>query len=91
MMTGSAFRGSGWRTRWTASKLDVWSVGISSSVNIDRMTSRMASVGMMRVIPSRPASWVATVDFPTPVAPPMRMMRGRSMRFTTCHLANESA
>ena len=66
-------------------------MGISSSVNIDRMTSRMASVGMIRVMPSRPASWVAMVDLPTPVAPPIRMMRGRSIRFTTCHLAKESA
>ena len=91
MMTGSALGGSGWRTRWSASKLDVCSVGISSSLNIDRMTSRMASVGMIRVMPRRPASWVATVDLPTPVALPMRMISGRSMRLTTCHLMKESA
>ena len=62
-----------------------------SSVNSERMTSRMASVGMTRVMPSRLASMVAIVDFPTPVAPPSKMTSGTSRRLTVCHLANDSA
>jgi hypothetical protein len=42
------------------------------------MTSRIASVATTRTIPSRAASWVAIVDFPTPVAPPIRITSGTS-------------
>ena len=91
MMTGSALRGSGWRTRRAASNDDVCRLGNRSAVNIDRMTSRMASVGMTRVMPSRLASMVAMVDLPTPVAPPSRITSGRSRRCTICHLENDSA
>ena len=91
MITGSALRGSGWRTRRAASNDEVCRLGNRSAVNIDRMTSRMASVGMTRVMPSRLASMVAMVDLPTPVAPPSRITSGRSRRCTICHLENDSA
>ncbi len=45
---------------------DVCSVGISSGENIDRMTSRIASVATTRTMPSRAASCVAIVDLPDP-------------------------
>ena len=61
-----------------------------SLVNAERNTSRIASVGMTRVIPSRLASMVAMVDLPTPVAPPSSTTSGSSRRLTICHLANES-
>ena len=53
-------------------------VGISSGDSIARMTSRIASVATMRTMPSRAASWVAIVDLPTPVAPPIRITSGTS-------------
>jgi hypothetical protein len=40
---------------------------------------------MTRTIPSRAASWVATVDFPTPVAPPITITSGTSSAVTSCH------
>src|SRR3989442_1637490 len=43
-----------------------------------RMTSRTASVATTRTMPSRAASWVAMVDLPTPVAPPIRITSGTS-------------
>ncbi len=43
-----------------------------------RIVWRMKSVDVTRVIPKRYASSVATVDFPVPVAPPMKTMIGRS-------------
>ena len=66
-MTGSTGRGS--RSAVSASNDDVYRVGISSPENMARMTSRTASVGITRTIPSRAAICVAMVDFPTPVAP----------------------
>ena len=66
---------------------EVCSVGSRSPLNIARMTSRMASVGMTRVMPRRLASMVATVDLPAPVAPPRRMMSGRASRRSVCHLS----
>ena len=55
---------------------ETYRVGISSWETAARSTSRMASVEITRVMPSRAASCVATVDLPTPVAPPRRMMSG---------------
>ena len=43
-----------------------------------RIVCRMKSVDVTRVIPSRYAISVATVDLPVPVAPPTRMTIGRS-------------
>ena len=43
-----------------------------------RIVWRMKSVEVTRVIPSRYAISVATVDLPVPVAPPTRMTIGRS-------------
>jgi hypothetical protein len=43
-----------------------------------RIVCRMKSVDVTRVMPSRYAISVATVDFPVPVAPPTRIMIGRS-------------
>jgi hypothetical protein len=73
------------------SKDELCSVGSSSSLNIARITSRIASVGITRVIPSRAASIVAIVDLPAPVAPPTRMTSGVASRRTVCHFAYRSA
>ena len=43
-----------------------------------RIVCRMKSVDVTRVIPSRYAISVATVDLPVPVAPPTRITIGRS-------------
>jgi hypothetical protein len=43
-----------------------------------RIVCRTKSVDVTRVIPSRYATSVATVDLPVPVAPPIRRMIGRS-------------
>src|SRR5919108_653406 len=43
-----------------------------------RIVWRMKSVDVTRVIPSRYAISVATVDLPVPVAPPIRRMIGRA-------------
>ena len=64
---------------------DTCSVGISSGESIARMTSRIASVATTRTMPRRAASWVAIVDFPTPVAPPIRITTGTSRCSTRCH------
>ena len=64
----------------SASKEEVWIVGMRLSEKKARMTSLMASVETMRTMLSRPASMVDMVDFPTPVEPPMRITRGRLRR-----------
>ena len=42
------------------------------------MVCRTKSVEVTRVIPSRHAASVATVDLPVPVAPPISRISGRS-------------
>ena len=84
-ISGSASLVGGSRSAASASNDDVWSVGISSGENIERMTSRMASVATNRTMPSRAASWVAMVDLPTPVAPPIRITSGTSSFSTSRH------
>ena len=58
---------------------------MSSGESIERMTSRIASVATTRTMPRRAASWVAIVDLPTPVAPPIRITSGTSSRSTSRH------
>ena len=60
-------------------------MGISSGESIDRITSRIASVATTRTMPRRAASWVAIVDLPTPVVPPIRITSGTSSRSTSRH------
>ena len=55
-------------------------MGIASWVKKARSTWRITSVAITRLIPSRPASMVASVDLPTPVVPPIRTTSGRSSR-----------
>ena len=86
-MTRSVGLGGGSRSVASASKEDAYSVGMSSLVKRARMTSRMASVATTRTMPSRTASWVAMVDFPTPVAPPIMMTRGTSRFLISRHLS----
>ncbi len=68
-----------------ASNDDMYRAGISSLENTPRMTSRTASVATTRTMPRRVASWVAMVDFPTPVAPPISTIRGMSRASTSRH------
>ena len=77
-ITLSAGLGGGSRSAASASNDDVYSVGISWLVSMARMTSRIVSLPATRTMPSRTASWVAIVDFPTPVAPPISTTRGTS-------------
>ena len=58
---------------------------MSSGESMERMTSRMASVATTRTMPNRVASCVAIVDFPTPVAPPIKMTSGTSRPSTERH------
>ena len=48
------------------------------------MTWRTTSVEVMRLMPRRYASSVASVLLPVPVAPPMITITGRSRRSTAC-------
>ena len=61
-----------------ASKLETWTEGISEGGKYARIVWRMKSVEVTRVIPSRWAVSVATVDLPVPVAPPTSRTIGRS-------------
>ena len=67
-----------------ASNDDVYSVGMSWLVSMARMTSRTASLPETRTIPRRTASWVAMVDLPTPVAPPINTTSGTSSFSIDC-------
>ena len=68
-----------------ATSNDEWCTdGRNSCEKNARTTCRTWSVAITCVIPSRPASWVATVDLPTPVTPPSSTSSGRS-RLRTCH------
>ena len=73
------------------SKDDVYSVGMNSFEKVPFITSRIASVEMTRTIPRRAASCVATVDFPTPVPPPIKMIIGMSRLPTDIHFSYEAA
>jgi hypothetical protein len=84
-MTLSAGRGGGSRRAESASNEEVYSVGMSSLESMARMTSLMASVATTRTMPRRAASWVAMVDLPTPVAPPINTTRGTSRLPISCH------
>ena len=75
-MTASLDGGS--RSTAPASNDEECSDGISSCENSARITSRIASVATTRTTPSRVASWVAIVDFPTPVVPPISTTSGTS-------------
>ena len=77
-MSASAGFVGGSRSAVSAWNDDTCRVGISSAESIARMTSRIASVATTRTIPRRAASWVAIVDLPTPVAPPIRITSGTS-------------
>jgi hypothetical protein len=52
--------------------------GMNSFEKNARMVCRMKSVDVTRVMPSRYAASVATVDLPVPVAPPTSTMIGKS-------------
>ena len=84
-ITVSCVRAGGSLRAASASNDDVYSVGISSWVSVDRMTSRTASVATTRTMFNRTASRVAIVDFPTPVAPPIITTRGTSSDRTSSH------
>ena len=83
--TTTASRDGGSRRTCPASNDEACSDGMSSRENIARITSRMASVATTRTIPSRAASCVAIVDFPTPVAPPISTTIGTSSASTSRH------
>ena len=53
---------------------------MASGVKKARSTWRITSVAITRVMPSRAASIVASVDLPTPVVPPIITTSGRSRR-----------
>ncbi len=53
---------------------------MASGVKNARSTWRITSVAITRVMPSRWASIVASVDLPTPAAPPIITISGRSRR-----------
>ncbi len=78
-MTGFAPRGTGTLSALHASNVLSCSAGSRSREKMPRMTSRTASVDVMRVMPRRCAISVAMVDFPTPVVPPIMMMSGLSI------------
>ena len=61
-----------------ASKLDRCTTGSSSSLKNARIVWRMKSVDVTRVMPSRCAASVATIDLPVPVAPPTSRTIGTS-------------
>ena len=84
-MTLSSDRPGGSRSASPAANEDVYSVGINASVNMARMTSRIASVATTRTMFSRTASCVASVDLPTPVAPPISTTIGTSSARTSSH------
>ena len=73
--TTSSFEG-GSRSTEPASNDDACNVGMSSWENSARITSRIASVATTRTMPRRVASCVASVDLPTPVAPPISTTSG---------------
>ena len=84
--TSASERRVGSRTTVSVWNDETWSVGISSAESIERITSRIdPSVATTRTMPSRCARCVAIVDFPTPVAPPIRITSGTSSRSTSCH------
>ncbi len=84
-ITESASPGGSRRWRATSND-DACRLGIIASVKMPRMTSRMASVEMIRTMPNRAATAVATVDLPTPVDPPMSTMRGPERSWARCQV-----
>ena len=64
--------------RRATSNEEWWTAGMKSWEKNARTTWRSWSVAITRVMPSRPASCVATVDLPTPVTPPSSTSSGRS-------------